>query len=229
MENLQVTAYLSNGIAVYDDWSPSLDNLLIDLLLKNQGINTPDFNVFTANKLNRLLRKSLPLQINKEPFFCHCSSPVYKYTIEDQSRYRKRWSPDQDGRIDWGKRKAKFSTSEGAEKSYDLPLFIRLTPRIDWFCVGDKTGILDLLQYATGLGKKRSLGFGQVAEWKVTSIKDDWSIIKDGKLTKPLPVDLAYELGVTTFHNMMIWGWRPPAWLERNKVMCMMPEVVSRC
>ena len=57
MENLQVTAYLSNGIAVYDDWSPSLDNLLIDLLLKNQGINTPDFNVFTANKLNRLLRK----------------------------------------------------------------------------------------------------------------------------------------------------------------------------
>lgn len=229
MENLQVTAYLSNGIAVYDDWSPSLDNLLIDLLLKNQGVNTPDVNVLTPNKLNRLLRNSLPLQINKEPFFCHCSSPIYKYTIEDQSRYRKRWSPDQDGRINWGKRKAKFSTSEGPEKSYDLPLFIRLTPRIDWFCVGDKSGILDLLQYATGLGKKRSSGFGQVSEWVVTPIEEDWSIIKDGKLTKPLPVDLAYELGVTTFHNMMIWGWRPPAWLERNKVMCMMPEVVSRC
>lgn len=229
MENLQVTAYLSNGIAVYDDWSPSLDNLLIDLLLKNQGVNTPDVNVLTPNKLNRLLRNSLPLQINKEPFFCHCSSPIYKYTIEDQSRYRKRWSPDQDGRIDWGKRKAKFSTSEGPEKSYDLPLFIRITPRIDWFCVGDKSGVLELLQYATGLGKKRSLGFGQVAEWVVSPVEEDWSIIKEGKLTKPLPVDLAHELGVTSFHNMMIWGWRPPAWLERNKVMCMMPEVVSRC
>lgn len=229
MENLQVTAYLSNGIAVYDDWSPSLDSLLTYQILASKGLNHPNPTPDQVEKCQPIVDESLPLKIDSIHKYSYCSSPVYKYTIEDQSRYRKRWSPDQDGRINWGKRKAKFSTSEGPEKSYDLPLFIRLTPRIDWFCVGDKSGILDLLQYATGLGKKRSSGFGQVSEWVVTPIEEDWSIIKDGKLTKPLPVDLAYELGVTTFHNMMIWGWRPPAWLERNKVMCMMPEVVSRC
>jgi len=224
---LQITAFLANSIAVYDDWTPQLEGLLIYQLLQELGLAHPNPNLQQIKDCDVIVRGKLPIKQNSEHGFYYCSSPVYTYLSEEKSNFRKRWDAN-DKFIDWGKRKAKIQTSEGAEKNYDLPLFLRLTNRIDWFAVGDKEEIESLLKYCTGLGKKRSQGYGQVIEWKVTEIENDWSLIRENELMKPLPNFICKELGINRFYNLLTYGWKPPIWLTENKALCMMPEVVKR-
>jgi hypothetical protein len=227
MENLQVRVTLGNGIAVYDDYSPNLESLVIYQLLSERGLasSNPTVQEITDNMAK--LQGLIPIKQDETHGFFYCSNPVYTYISEERHQFRKRWESD-NKYINWGKRKAKVETSQGAEKNYDLPLFLRLTPFIDWYCVGDKTELLRILNQVTGLGKKRSHGFGQVIEWKVTEIENDWSLVKDGELMKPVNGKVFINLGISRFYNVLTWGWKPPGWLSVNKELCMMPEVVKR-
>jgi hypothetical protein len=227
MNNLQVTAYLSSPMAVYDDWTPQLEGILIYQLLSNLGLAHPNPSIKQVQQNNDVIEAFTPIQRHLSGLY-RCSNPVYFYKCEQQSRFRKRWTVDQDGHINWGKRRARFETSQGSEKSYDLPLFLRLTPRIDWFCVGNPEKIKSLLDGITGLGKKRGQGFGQVYQWEVVEIKEDWSLTRDGELMKPVPNHVFKELGIGKFYNLMKWGWKPPIWLPENKDICFMPEVVKQ-
>ncbi|MEY3256307.1 MAG: hypothetical protein RLZZ29_1442, partial [Cyanobacteriota bacterium] len=138
---------------------------------------------------------------------------------ETTDKYRKRWD-NHENNLNWGKRKPQFKTSEGAEKSYDLPLFTRSVTSISWFVVGDKTGIKDLLSTVTHIQKKRSYGNGEIREWEIGITQDDYHLWRDGKLMKPIPVRLIDELD----NPQMVWGWRSPAWLAANKELCYMPK-----
>jgi len=225
---LQITAYLSSPIAVYDDWTPQLEGILIYQLLSNLGLAHPNPSIEQVKENQTIIDRYLPIKKDPEHTFYYCSNPVYTYHSEEQSRFRKRWSPDQEACINWGKRKPKFETSQGAEKAYDLPLFLRLTPRIDWFAIGTRYQVEPLLNDVSGLGKKRSQGFGQVSKWVVKEVKDDWSLVREGELMKPVPNVVFKELGITQLYNLLQWGWKPPIWLPENKNLCFMPEVVKR-
>jgi len=222
---LQITAFLACGIAVYEDWSPQLEGLLIYQILKKKNLVTPNPSFKEARKNMETISPEIPLE-QWEGIY-KCSAPVYRYKCEETTKFRKRWEPD--GRVNWGKRKAKFDTSQGAEKSYDLPLFVRLTPRIDWFAMGDCSEIERLLSGVTGIGKKRSHGYGQVIRWEVKEIKDDWSLVRDGQLMKPIPTELFPQLGLPLSHDFLQWGYKPPVWLPENKTLCVMPRVVQQC
>ena len=223
--NLQITAHLSNSIAVYDDWSPQLEGLIVYQLLKEKGIASPNPTTEQVKVNMAVIADSIPFEQWQGIY--KCSGPIYKYKTEQTDKFRKRWEPD--GRVNWGKRKAKIDTSQGKEKSYDLPLFLRLTPRIDWFAVGDKTEIERLLKGVTGLGKKRSHGHGQVHLWEVKKIAEDWSLSKNGQLTKPIPANKYLDLGLIHPCDVVNWGYRPPAWLPENKTLCVMPRMVVQC
>lgn len=233
MKPVQITAYLSNGIVVNDDWSPQLEGVVIYHILEEKGLLSPNPTKEQVRETDEILSQCCPLLRDKEHGFYYCSSPVYQYVNESQSRYRKRWSPGEEGRINWGKRKAKFSTSEGAEKAYDLPLSIRLTSRIDWYGVGDLEDLQRILNKVKGLGKKRSQGYGQVYQWEVKETEQDWSISREGTLMKPLPGEIIANSKKFTEkiedlkYNLLRWGWRPPSWLNENKEMCLMPNSVS--
>lgn len=222
---LQITAYLANGIAVYDDWSPQLDGLIIGELIKSKNLTSPNPTKEQVMQTMAAIAYEIPLEVWEGIY--KCSAPVYRYKCEESTKFRKRWEPD--GRVDWGKRKAKFSTSEGAEKSYDLPLFVRLTARINWFAVGDQGVIESLLEGATGIGKKRSHGYGQITHWEVKETESDWSLSRDGQLMKPIPSNLFQLLELPFSHDVMQWGYKPPVWLPENKTLCVMPGVVEQC
>lgn len=228
MDNLQITAWLSAPLAVMDDWTPQLEGLLMYYWLDRLGLNYPNPTAEQVAQVSHSL-VNFPIKKHDKDGFYFCSAPIYSYVVDQQSRYRKRWTPDQDGTINWGKRRAKFSTSEGAEKSYDLPLFLRLTHRIDWYCVGEAEAIQQLLIPVKGIGKKRSQGFGQIAKWDVVKIDNDWSVVKDSVLMKPLPGYILEYLRIKKNYNMMQWGWKPPAWLIENQSLCYMPNNVTRC
>jgi CRISPR type IV-associated protein Csf3 len=217
MPPLRITAHLGSVIAASDDYSPSLDALLEWLWLDERGLATPNPSP------DNLIQADLPIEKGEigGEWYWKVSSPCYTIHSEEISRYRKRWD-SHDRQLSWGKRKAKFNTSEGAEKAYDLPLYLRLTPAITWYAVGDKTGVEDLLSGCTGIGKKRAHGWGQISKWEVEETGDDWHLQRESQLMRPIPVSQMLPLLPCDF-AILSWGWRPPAWLASNKVLCAMP------
>lgn len=221
MDNLQVIAHMANPLVAYDDWSPSLDALLEYMLLDRLNLITPNPTDADAEKNLPLIFDKMPLArpILKDEWYWAVSSPHYIENHQQTSRYRKRWDY-QEHHLDWGKKRAKVSGSEGHFKAYDLPRYDREMQTIHWFCVGDANKISDLLQSVTHLGKKRSQGCGQVHKWEVIPFEYDWHLWRGDKLARPMPVNM---IDPPQAINMMQWGWRPPTWLATNKTMCFMP------
>lgn len=223
MEPLRITAHLASPVGVFDDYSPSLDGLLEWLLLDRLHLTSPNPTPEQVEQTRSIVDEQLPLlktEIAGEWYWA-TSSPCYQILNEQIDRYRKRWSPGIDSpEPNWGKRRAKWSGSEGAEKNYDLPLYLRTTPAIFWYAVGDKNRILDLLQDCTGIGKKRAYGYGQILRWEIETCGEDWHLWRDGQLMRPIPVTAIDRCCDFAILN---WGWRPPAWLHTNKTRCAMP------
>jgi len=61
-------------------------------------------------------------------------------------------------------------------KSYRLPLRIRNVPEVRWFVGGSKRrNLLSLLDSVHSIGKKRSQGYGRIAEWEAVEVEHDYS------------------------------------------------------
>jgi CRISPR type IV-associated protein Csf3 len=222
VNNLKVTAYLSTPIGVYDNWSPSLEGLLTYRLLEENNLLSPNPTAEQVAKVQDFLVDELPLKQNtimNDKYFC-VTSPCYVVQGEVTDRYRKRWD-NHENSLNWGKRKPKILTGEGAEKSYDLPLYTRLTNSISWFVVGDKTRINALLSPVTHIQKKRSYGNGEIKQWQIEIAYDDYHLWRDDELMRPMPVRLISQ---KIDNPQLIWGWKSPAWLATNKELCYMPK-----
>jgi CRISPR type IV-associated protein Csf3 len=225
MEAIKVTAFLSSPIAVCDDWTPSLDALLEWQILEKLNLLSPNPTTEQVAETRPLVFTEMPIEkgdLNGE-WYWKVSSPCYAYTVDQQSRFRKRWSPGVDSpEPNWGKRKPKFTTSQGAEKAYDLPLFLRSAYAIHWYGIGDPSATLSLLESITGLGKKRSQGYGQILKWVVEPFSHDWHLWKVNTLMKAVPIEML-DPSQKVQCTLMNWGWRPPGWLAANKSFCAMP------
>lgn len=212
---------MGSAIACYDDWSPSIDSLLEWLMLEKLSLISPNPTPKQVEKTRSTVDQYMPLEKGdaKGEWYWKASSPCYYIQSEEIDKYRKRWDY-QETALNWGKRKAKWGTSEGAEKNYDLPLYLRLTSCISWYVVGNEKAIASLLENCKGLGKKRSYGFGQVLRWDVVAVQEDWHLWRDGKLMRPMPVECINNQN----GSLLQWGWRPPAWLHSNQDLCVMPQ-----
>ena len=230
MDPLKVTAHLSIGnIAVFEDHSPALDSLLEWLILDRLGMAAPNPTPAEVEASRPIVADHMPLAQGSLAgnWYWQTSGPCYRIHAESTDRFRKRWQPGADTpEPNWGKRKAKVEGSQGPEKSYDLPLYVRTTPAIHWYCVGDKAGIEDLLSGCAGLGKKRAYGYGQVHHWEVSTHDHDWHLWRENTLMRCIPLDAVDR---PADFGILQWGWRPPAWLPANRILCAMPvHTVSR-
>lgn len=84
--------------------------------------------------------------------------------------------------------------STGPTKSYRLPLEVVYLKDsvIEWWCTGDLEGVRDLLALVMCLGKKRSVGKGEIAEWRVEECEpwgDGFPVLRAGEPMRPLPLD----------------------------------------
>lgn len=225
MNNLKVTAHLLNGFATFDDWSPDLASLVEWHLLDSYNLLSSNPTAADVEKTQEFVHQEMPIlkaDIDGEWYWA-TSSPCYSYSVESTDRFRKRWAPGTDSPSpNWGKRKPKWSGSEGHEKSYDLPLYVRVTNAVTWYLVGDKSRIESLLKHCTGIGKKRSHGHGQVSHWTVIEFAHDWHLWgATNELMRPIPVE-KMPIHRQDF-AIRDWGWRPPAWMPGNKTRCAMP------
>jgi hypothetical protein len=243
MQPLRVSAYLATDLAVSDDWSPSLDALLIKLLLDERGLacsnptpedaarNQPVIDssmpiakgLITANmivdgelRLQSSQRLSKSSKANGE-WYWKTSSPQYLYDSDSIETIHKRWD-QQDRSLDWKGKRRNWSVSETNTKSWTILIPERSTPRIDWYCVGDANEIRRLTRLCSGLAKKRRT---QVSRWEVEAISEDWHLWRGDSLMRSMPMELLDEQPRSfTIRN---WAWRPPTHLPENVTLCYMP------
>ena len=209
---------MSSAFATYESFSPSLDALLEWHWLEERGLAS-------ANPAPEdIIQAELPLLKSDicGEWYWSVSSPHYLIEHEETTKFRRRWDMH-DKHLDWGGKRGKFSTSDGHTKSYDLQLYLRTTRQIDWFAVGDADEILRLLQACTHLGKKRAHGYGEVGNWEVQEIENDYHLWgAQGQLMRPMPMRLL-DLSLSFEFAPLHWGWRPPARLRCNQELCAMP------
>ena len=225
MEPIKITAQMATPVALFDDWSPAMDGLLEWLLLDRLGLTSPNPTPKQVEECHAIVNSNMPIAKGTigGKWYWQVSSPCYVYSIEQQDRFRKRWQPGTDSpEPEWGKRKQKWNTSEGGEKAYDLPLYLRSIDSITWYAVGNVEGVLSLVESCSGIGNKRSIGNGQITRWTIESTANDWHLFgKNGELMRPIPCELLPD-NLSDF-TVRDWGWRPPAWLLSNKSRCAMP------
>jgi hypothetical protein len=77
----------------------------------------------------------------------------------------------------------------GPHKAFDVPYPTSFAFTIEWYARGDRASCAEMLADVTHVGKKHKLGFGKVLRWDVEDMDDDWSVAKDGVLTRRMPRD----------------------------------------
>ena len=144
--------------------------------------------------------------------------------------------------------KGKLNKSSGPTKSLDNRLYFPLTQSYVFFFRGDKDGVERLLEFAIderiGLGKKTTLGYGQIASFEVTlcpDIRATWAKPLSGPLfgsnklalIKNLPYDRVFaRREIQDTRNQELFGcdgfalvatnetfgaYRPPYWLREQR------------
>lgn len=135
----------------------------------------------------------------------------------------------------------KLVTREGSTKALDNRLYFPLTSGYSFFFRGDKAGVERLLEFAKdnwiGMGKKTTLGYGQIASFTITHRPDvtatwTWSILnnKQFALIKSLPFDYVYAQREASDYQFFgchkfafigvietLGAYRPPYWLRDRR------------
>lgn len=225
LKPLRVTAYCATPLAATDDWSPSLDALLVKLLLDERGLASSNPDPEEVERNTPVINENMPItrgELEGCGWYWQTSGPCYLYDWQTQATIYRRWDM-QEQHLDWGGRRRNWSTSEGRTKSWTVNLYERNVKRIDWYCVGDAGEVLRLLSFCDGIGAKSRC----IVRWEVGEMAEDWHLWRGGEIMRPVPRD--WYLSISNVPCRLIqWAWRPPTFLPQNKAICAMPSIVRR-
>lgn len=118
--------------------------------------------------------------------------------------------------------KGQISDSVGKYRAYRTPCVIRTLKNgiINFYCMGHKEKILELLYNIPAVGKKPSIGWGIVKEWTAEEIESDYSCMHpDYGLMRPTPI----ECGDISGYPILDYGIKPPYWKACNMRKCYVP------
>jgi len=105
------------------------------------------------------------------------------------------------------------NTTNGVYRDWNMPLPLLLCRRMVAYCVTDREGRRDIrrqLEKIRWIGKKRAHGRGRVIGVTVEQCEVDYSIARDGTLTRWMPSDTGSRLVRP----------RPPYWNVVGRVRC---------
>ena len=198
-----------------------MDALLIKLLLDERGLATSNPTPEDVAQNQAVVDQYIPIGkglvgANKD-WYWQVSSPCYLYQAEVTETIRRRWD-QQERNLDWQGKRRSWSTSETHTKSWEVLIQERDTPRVDWFCLGEKDEILRLLALCQAIGKKRRT---QVSTWECEEVAEDWHLWRNGQLMRPVPLELLEQAPLS--FAIRQWAWRPPTHLPENVAKCAMP------
>lgn len=110
------------------------------------------------------------------------------------------------------------NTTNGPYRDWNNPLPLLLTPRMVGYAVGDMRQVRrELRRNVRYLGKKRAHGRGAIVGVEVEEMPQDWSIARDGRLTRWMPMA----------HGSRLVRPRPPYWNTVGRIAC--GEIGDEC
>jgi hypothetical protein len=111
---------------------------------------------------------------------------------------------------------------------YQIKVWLLATPYIDFYInVTNDDKFFKLLEKVNNnhfLGAKHAVGFGRIVRIDCGKAEKDWSFMKDGIPTRPLPVELfkgKVKAGVSEGKST----YYPPYWFYQNQDDCYLPPV----
>lgn len=219
-EPLRVTARLRTPV-VADPWLP-LDGILLYQACREQ---LPEQAMTTPGEIDAAAAEvQLPLAVvhaGRADWYYACSwaQPQPWWAAEGQDNWNKRLDVSLASLVDFGGRRGRILTGEGTYRAYHMPIFYRVARWIEWYCVGDRAEIATLLAAMTHIGKKIAQGWGRVIEWRIEPMTEDWSVRRDGRLTRGVPMADAGN----NILNALLYGLRPPYYHRENQMLIVMP------
>lgn len=223
-ESLRVTAHLRTGV-VSDRWLP-LDAILLYQASRDQfGVQAATLPGGEPEKQD----VSVPLKTihpGSQYWYYACSwaQPQPWWAAEDRDHWNKRFDQGFAYLVDFQGRRGKVIIEQGRYKAYHMPVFYRVTDKIEWYCVGDRECIEVLLSTVTHVGKKRVQGWGRVIRWEIEPWPEDWSVWRDGKLTRGVPAGDVAGKGMFDFLH---YGLRPGYYRIQNQMLLAMPGITN--
>jgi hypothetical protein len=141
-------------------------------------------------------------------------------------RYKQRRAPAQEfARLGNAKIK-RVDIAAGVNKSHRVPYSWQLLAgdKLDWFAIGDASGIRDLLAEVHYLGKHTGSGKGKLREQDAWEIREceSWPgfpVVLDGKPLRNLPLDWPGLVKPRTAVRCV----RPPYWMRMSEELCAIP------
>lgn len=119
-----------------------------------------------------------------------------------------------------------LKTSEGSMKSLDVPIQTRVSPYVDFFCVGDGQRLKSLLPTLYRLGRCRGGGLGAVVGCELDLATEDRSLTYRGAPQRILPVasgeDAAREFTAGSY-EVRECGTRAPYWHRGSWTLAAVP------
>jgi CRISPR type IV-associated protein Csf3 len=211
-------------VASTDPWLP-LDSILAAEWMRQ---NHPEafYNASSHMLTNDFIVADLPFERRGagDDWYWACSfnteAPLHEYVMH----WHKRFDDRLEKYIDFGGKRGRVDTKSGKNKAYRMPLVVQLFDRLTWYAVGNMEAVRDLCLTVTHLGKKSSQGLGAVDYWDVEPWPEDWSEVREGRMTRAVPVELGLSEGAQVGR---IWqhGIRPAYWMNEHQRVCFMPEV----
>jgi len=228
---IKITAHMLSAVAMDVSEGLTLDGpLLWGLILDRHGdaaLSSPSAAEI-ADETSRP-DPEMPLAVHGDPggWWCyavsqaeligHCGTDVVHWhkrfddTLADELIER--------GALDMGRR-SKINTASGEFKAYRMPLYLELVDRLEWYAIGDRERIRDLLtRHIRHLGKKHARGHGAVIAWEVEpwdGPQDRWLWRSPGMPARPVPIQMLPDWsGHVTYA-----AFRPPAWAPTNQAVC---------
>lgn len=181
---LRVTAELSGPICLPDGLI-ALDSLLASQVALRQGLMALD--------AQSCVEIEIPVQRSECGRFHLCSHSVCEAEAHEKQFTNKRPAIEQFQAFG-NEKLRRVDIATGPNKGYRIPRVATHLrgDRIDWWCVGDREQIKQLLSTVTHLGKKRGVGLGRVARWIVDPCEpwyDGFPVVLHGKPMRPLPAN----------------------------------------
>jgi len=104
-------------------------------------------------------------------------------------------------------------STQGRWMDRRVPLPTQVCDRWEAWCIGNADEIARLLPPLTHIGKKRSMGFGEVRRWNIEPAAS-FDLVRDGRLTRSMPAMAVSELlpGREFAEEPAPVGWTPPQW-----------------
>lgn len=112
----------------------------------------------------------------------------------------------------------------GKFRDFMMQMPYSTTKTVTFHMCGNIPEVRRVLSTVRHIGKKASIGGGEVVRLRVSAIEEDRSLISDGKAARELPCEMlrAYDPG-----TVMLRSYKLPYWDIRNVTECIVPG--GRC